>query len=117
MLEGRAVESLHCLKAAGNRLSLDDFGTGYAGGFAHLEAVPVDKLKIDRSLINRISNSHDDSPIVSSTIILAKRMALKVVAEGVETREQLVHLKVAGCDIAQGYHLGARCQRRRFLSS
>lgn len=105
MLEGRAVESLHCLKAAGIRLSLDDFGTGYAG-FAHLEAVPVDKLKIDRSLINRISNSHDDSPIVSSTIILAKRMALKVVAEGVETREQLVHLKVAGCDIAQGYHLG-----------
>ena len=95
MLEGRAVESLHCLKSAGIRLSLDDFGTGYAG-FAHLEAVPVDKLKIDRSLINRISNSHDDSPIVSSTIILAKRMALKVVAEGVETREQLVHLKVAG---------------------
>ena len=89
MLEGRAVESLHCLKSAGIRLSLDDFGTGYAG-FAHLEAVPVDKLKIDRSLINRISNSHDDSPIVSSTIILAKRMALKV----------------AGCDIAQGYHLG-----------
>lgn len=44
-------------------------------------------------------------------------MALKVVAEGVETREQLVHLKVAGCDIAQGYHLGAPCQRRRFLSS
>lgn len=105
MLEDRAVESLHRLKQAGIRLSLDDFGTGYAG-FAHLDAVPVDKLKIDRSLINRICNSHDDSPIVSSTIILAKRMSLQVVAEGVETREQLVHLKVAGCDIAQGYHLG-----------
>lgn len=104
MLDARAVESLHCLKAAGVKLSLDDFGTGYSG-FAHLEAVPVDKLKIDRSLIAKICNSHDDSPIVSSTIILAKRMHLKVVAEGVETREQLVHLKVAGCDIAQGYHL------------
>ena len=104
MLDANAVESLHCLKAAGVRLSLDDFGTGYSG-FAHLEAVPVDKLKIDRSLISKICNSHDDSPIVSSTIILAKRMDLKVVAEGVETREQLVHLKVAGCDIAQGYHL------------
>ena len=67
--------------------------------------VPVDKLKLDRSLIARISNSHDDSPVVSSTIILAKRMNLEVVAEGVETPEQLVHLKVAGCDIAQGYHL------------
>lgn len=104
MLDANAVESLHCLKAAGVKLSLDDFGTGYSG-FAHLEAVPVDKLKIDRSLIAKICNSHDDSPIVSSTIILAKRMDLKVVAEGVETREQLVHLKVAGCDIAQGYHL------------
>lgn len=104
MLDREAVESLHCLKASGVQLSLDDFGTGYSG-FAHLEAVPVDKLKIDRSLIAKICNSHDDSPIVSSTIILAKRMDLKVVAEGVETREQLVHLKVAGCDIAQGYHL------------
>lgn len=104
MLDTNAVDSLHCLKAAGVKLSLDDFGTGYSG-FAHLEAVPVDKLKIDRSLIEKICNSHDDSPIVSSTIILAKRMDLKVVAEGVETREQLVHLKVAGCDIAQGYHL------------
>lgn len=104
MLDARAIENLHSLKAAGVKLSLDDFGTGYSG-FAHLEAVPVDKLKIDRSLINKICNSHDDSPIVSSTIILAKRMNLKVVAEGVETREQLVHLKVAGCDIAQGYHL------------
>ena len=104
MLDVNAVESLHTLKAAGVKLSLDDFGTGYSG-FAHLEAVPVDKLKIDRSLIAKICNSHDDSPIVSSTIILAKRMNLKVVAEGVETREQVVHLKVAGCDIAQGYHL------------
>lgn len=104
MLDADAVESLHYLKAAGIKLSLDDFGTGYSG-FAHLEAVPVDKLKIDRSLIAKICNSHDDSPIVSSIIILAKRLKLEVVAEGVETREQLLHLKVAGCDIAQGYHL------------
>lgn len=104
MLDARMVESLNCLKAAGVKLSLDDFGTGYSG-FAHLEAVPLDKLKIDRSLISKICNSHDDSPIVSSTIILAKRMHLQVVAEGVETREQLVHLKVAGCDVVQGYHL------------
>ena len=116
MLESQAVESLHRLKQAGIRLSLDDFGTGYAG-FAHLEAVPLDKLKIDRSLINRISNSHDDSPIVSSTIILAKRMALQVVAEGVETREQLVHLKVAGCNIAQGYHLGRPMPAEKILES
>jgi len=101
--EGTAVDHLQCLRAAGLGISLDDFGRGYAG-FAHLHSLPLSKLKIDRSLIAPLSNSHDDSPIVSSTIILAKRLGLEVVAEGVETREQVVCLKLAGCDIAQGYH-------------
>ncbi|MFJ4352757.1 putative bifunctional diguanylate cyclase/phosphodiesterase [Pseudomonas sp. NPDC089428] len=101
--EGTAVDHLQCLRAAGLGISLDDFGRGYAG-FAHLQSLPLSKLKIDRSLIAPLSNSHDDSPIVSSTIILAKRLGLEVVAEGVETREQVVCLKLAGCDIAQGYH-------------
>ncbi|MDZ3991812.1 EAL domain-containing protein [Pseudomonas sp. Teo4] len=101
--EGTAIEHLHRLRRAGLGISLDDFGRGYAG-FAHLQSLPLSKLKIDRSLIAPLSNSHDDSPIVSSTIILAKRLGLEVVAEGVETREQVVCLKIAGCDIAQGYH-------------
>jgi diguanylate cyclase len=101
--EGTAVDHLHRLRAAGLGISLDDFGRGYAG-FAHLQSLPLSKLKIDRSLIAPLSNSYDDSPIVSSTIILAKRLGLEVVAEGVETREQVVCLKLAGCDIAQGYH-------------
>lgn len=101
--EGTAVAHLHTLREAGLGISLDDFGRGYAG-FAHLHSLPLSKLKIDRSLIAPLSNSHDDSPIVSSTIILAKRLGLEVVAEGVETREQVVCLKLAGCDIAQGYH-------------
>ncbi len=101
--EGTAVAHLLTLRNAGLGISLDDFGRGYAG-FAHLHSLPLSKLKIDRSLIAPLSNSHDDSPIVSSTIILAKRLGLEVVAEGVETREQVVCLKLAGCDIAQGYH-------------
>ncbi|WP_286914665.1 MULTISPECIES: putative bifunctional diguanylate cyclase/phosphodiesterase [unclassified Pseudomonas] len=101
--EGTAVDHLQRLRAAGLGISLDDFGRGYAG-FAHLQSLPLSKLKIDRSLIAPLSNSYDDSPIVSSTIILAKRLGLEVVAEGVETREQVVCLKLAGCDIAQGYH-------------
>ena len=101
--EGTAVDHLHRLRAAGLGISLDDFGRGYAG-FAHLQSLPLSKLKIDRSLIAPLSNSYDDSPIVSSTIILAKRLGLEVVAEGVETREQVVCLRIAGCDIAQGYH-------------
>jgi len=98
-----AIASLKLLRSAGLSISLDDFGKGYAG-FAHLNALPVNKLKIDRSLIAQLSNSHDDSLIVSSTITLAKRLSLRVVAEGVETPEQLVYLRLAGCDIVQGYH-------------
>nr|WP_314482249.1 bifunctional diguanylate cyclase/phosphodiesterase [uncultured Pseudomonas sp.] len=101
--EGTAVAHLHTLRQAGLGISLDDFGRGYAG-FAHLHSLPLSKLKIDRSLIASLSNSPDDSPIVSSTIILAKRLGLVVVAEGVETREQVVCLRLAGCDVAQGYH-------------
>ena len=98
-----AIASLERLRAAGLTISLDDFGKGYAG-FAHLNALPVNKLKIDRSLIAELSNSHDDSLIVSSTITLAKRLSLQVVAEGVETPEQVVYLRLAGCDLVQGYH-------------
>jgi diguanylate cyclase (GGDEF)-like protein len=101
--EGRAIEQLNQLRQAGIGISLDDFGKGYAG-FAHLQLLPLTRLKIDRSVIAPLSNSPDDNPIVSSTIILAKRLGLEVVAEGVETREQVVCLKLAGCDIAQGYH-------------
>lgn len=101
--EQLAIEHLERLKKAGIAISLDDFGLGYAG-FAHLYALPISKLKIDRGLIAQLSNTHDDSPIVSSTIALAKRLQLQVVAEGVETREQLVYLKISGCDYGQGYH-------------
>ena len=101
--ESLAIASLETLRAVGVGVSLDDFGKGYAG-FAHLQSLPVSKLKIDRSLIAQLSNSHDDSLIVSSTIILAKRLSLQVVAEGVETPEQLVYLRLAGCDLVQGYH-------------
>ena len=101
--EGQGIEHLECLRAAGLAISLDDFGQGYAG-FAHLQSLPLTKLKIDRAVIAPLSNSPDDNPIVASTIILAKRLGLEVVAEGVETREQVICLKLAGCDMVQGYH-------------
>lgn len=101
--EGQGIEHLHRLREAGLDISLDDFGQGYAG-FAHLQSLPLTKLKIDRAVIAPLSNSPDDNPIVASTIILAKRLGLEVVAEGVETRQQVICLKLAGCDIVQGYH-------------
>ncbi|MHA6195733.1 putative bifunctional diguanylate cyclase/phosphodiesterase [Pseudomonas wadenswilerensis] len=101
--EGQGIKHLQALRDAGLSISRDDFGQGYSG-FSHLQALPINRLKIDRTLIAQLSNSHDDSPIVVSTIILAKRLGLEVVAEGVETREQVVYLRLAGCDFAQGYH-------------
>ena len=101
--EDVAIANLEALRDAGLGISLDDFGKGYAG-FAHLYSLPITKLKIDRSLIAQLSNQHDDSLIVASTITLAKRLSLRVVAEGVETRDQLICLKLGGCDVAQGYH-------------
>jgi diguanylate cyclase (GGDEF)-like protein len=101
--EGQGIEHLQRLRDAGLAISLDDFGQGYAG-FAHLQSLPLTKLKIDRAVIAPLSNSPDDNPIVASTIILAKRLGLEVVAEGVETREQVICLKLAGCDMVQGYH-------------
>lgn len=101
--QGQGIEHLQRLRSAGLAISLDDFGQGYAG-FAHLQSLPLTKLKIDRAVIAPLSNSPDDNPIVASTIILAKRLGLEVVAEGVETREQVICLKLAGCDIVQGYH-------------
>lgn len=101
--ENLAVEHLRRLRDAGLNISLDDFGKGYAG-FAHLQALPLTKLKLDRALIASLSGVMDDSPIVSSTLILAKRLGLEVVAEGVETREQMLYLKRVGCDFAQGYY-------------
>ena len=101
--EGHGIEHLQRLRHAGLAISLDDFGQGYAG-FAHLQSLPLTKLKIDRAVIAPLSNSPDDNPIVASTIILAKRLGLEVVAEGVETREQVICLKLAGCDMVQGYH-------------
>ena len=107
--EQLAITSLQRLRDAGLCISLDDFGKGYAG-FAHLNALPLGKLKIDRALIADLSNSHDDSLIVSSTITLAKRLNLQVVAEGVETPEQVVYLRLAGCDVGQGYHFSRPMQ-------
>ncbi|MAO50943.1 MAG: GGDEF-domain containing protein [Pusillimonas sp.] len=111
----KAIHHLERLRRHGIGISLDDFGHGYAG-FAHLYNLPITKLKIDRKLIAPLSNRHDDSPIVSSTIALAKKMNLQVVAEGVETLEQVVYLKLAGCDLAQGYHFSRPLDPKSLLA-
>ena len=91
------------IKALGVNISIDDFGTGYSS-LAYLREFPIDRLKIDRTFIKDIPH-RDDGVIASSIIVLAKSLALKVIAEGVETEEQLQFLKAHDCDQYQGYLL------------
>ena len=98
----QAVELLHAVKALGVTLSLDDFGTGYSS-LSYLSRFPIDVLKVDRSFIAAITRDSNDASIVASIITLAHNLKLSVIAEGVETQEQLDYLRRHGCDHMQGY--------------
>lgn len=87
----------------GINFSIDDFGTGYSS-LSHLTKLPLDKLKIDRAFIKDIAKGSDANTIVSAIVSMAKSLRLKVVAEGVETEEQLNYLKECGCDTVQGFY-------------
>ena len=99
----RTVDALQALKDLGVGLSIDDFGTGHSS-LSYLRRFPVDNLKMDKSFVDDLGHGREDTALVSTTIGLAHAFALKVVAEGVETAEQLERLRDLGCDLAQGYH-------------
>lgn len=99
-----ATDVLVSLEHLGLRIALDDFGNGFSN-LSYIRSLPISTLKIDRSFVNDLRNSPDDAVIVDSIISLAHNLKMKVVAEGVESVDQLVHLKTAGCDEVQGYYL------------
>ncbi|MBI1824193.1 MAG: EAL domain-containing protein [Nitrospirae bacterium] len=98
----RAMDILTRLNKMGIRFSIDDFGTGYSS-LSYLRRFPIDTLKIDRSFVKDITENPDDQAIVSAIIVMAHRLKLSVVAEGVETERQLAFLRSENCDSIQGY--------------
>jgi diguanylate cyclase (GGDEF)-like protein/PAS domain S-box-containing protein len=94
---------LQALKDIGVRLAIDDFGTGYSS-LSYLKRFPIDTLKIDQSFVHDIVTDSDDATIVNAVIGMGKNLNQRVIAEGVETQEQLVFLKEHHCDEGQGYH-------------
>ena len=100
--EEAAVKMLHLLRAQDIRLAIDDFGTGYSS-LSYLKRFPLDILKIDKSFVDDIPFHQDDMEIASTIIAMGHILGFKVLAEGVETAEQLAFLQSKGCDMYEGY--------------
>ncbi|MBD1939815.1 bifunctional diguanylate cyclase/phosphodiesterase [Microcoleus sp. FACHB-68] len=97
-----AAEALDQLKARNIQLCIDDFGTGYSS-LSYLQSLPVSTLKIDRSFVSRLDTQDENSEIVKAIVVLANNLGMDVVAEGIETEQQLLQLKGLQCDSGQGY--------------
>jgi EAL domain-containing protein (putative c-di-GMP-specific phosphodiesterase class I) len=83
-------------------LSIDDFGTGYSS-LSYLQHLPVDTLKIDRSFVHKIGEKSDNFKIVAAIVTLAHNLGMGAIAEGIETPQQLAHLRSLGCEFGQGF--------------
>lgn len=97
------IETLRKLKSLGVSISIDDFGTGYSS-LSYLKRFPIDTLKIDQSFVRDVHNDEDSAAIVNAIITLGHSLGLSLVAEGVETEEELKYLQARSCDMVQGYY-------------
>jgi EAL domain-containing protein (putative c-di-GMP-specific phosphodiesterase class I) len=103
------------LKSRGINISIDDFGTGFSS-LASLKRLPIDALKIDQSFVRDATTDDDDAALVMAIITLAHNLRLKVIAEGVETEDQLRFLQLLRCDEIQGYFFSKPLPAETFVS-
>jgi EAL domain-containing protein (putative c-di-GMP-specific phosphodiesterase class I) len=96
------VTTLGELKEAGIHIAIDDFGTGYSA-LSYLKHYPIDSLKLDRSFVSGLGDSLEDTAIIHAVLAFARTLSLKVIAEGIETPEQVAQLRDMGCKWGQGY--------------
>ncbi len=109
-----AISLLRVFKDFGVNLSMDDFGTGYSS-LSYLKRFPINKLKIDQSFVRDATIDMDDAAIASTIISMGRNLKLKVIAEGVETADQLAFLKEQGCDEMQGYYFSRPVPADKFI--
>lgn len=110
----KSIAIMKEIQSLGVRISIDDFGTGYSS-LSYLKNLPIDTLKIDRTFINNFKSETVDYSIVKAIITMGNGLSVKVVAEGVETYEQLIELKKMNCDYAQGYYIEKPVHPDRFI--
>ena len=113
---GHVVALLSELKQMGLKIAIDDFGIGYSS-LAYLKRLPIDMLKIDRTFVSDATTDPDDAALVVAIITLAHNLRLQVMAEGVETEEQLRFLRLLRCDEGQGYFFGRPSAPESFFSN
>lgn len=99
----QAQRLMHRIRELGSTLSIDDFGTGYSS-LAYLSRFPIDELKIDRAFVSNMTRNKEDEAIVRTIILLGHSLRLQIVAEGVETSQDVAMLDEMGCDVSQGYY-------------
>ena len=113
-MDPRVLEQLRALRREGVRVAIDDFGTGYSN-LARLKELPVDRVKIDRSLVRDIATSAEARTICSAVVGLIQGLGMEVVVEGIESEAQMDVLRVIGCTLFQGYHLARPTGEQAYL--